>query len=157
MMSQVITDDRMSMVSVESQKDYHARRKHHHYTRTTTTTVSSTTKSPVSTTTVTVVEQVEDNKIPEVTRWTTTEPTETWEITTISSTTISTTPSTTTTTTTPPRKYQSSCNNTVSPGSKLCPLSKLQTIAFVNPRKENSTVTNYIRIPQRINWYHWIV
>ncbi|KAK9308255.1 hypothetical protein QLX08_001720 [Tetragonisca angustula] len=88
---------------VESQKDYHARRKHHHYTRTTTTTVSSTTKSPVSTTTVTVVEQVEDNKIPEVTRWTTTEPTETWEITTISSTTISTTPSTTTTTTTPPR------------------------------------------------------
>ncbi|XP_060822776.1 uncharacterized protein LOC132910788 isoform X2 [Bombus pascuorum] len=88
---------------VESQKDYHARRKHHHYPRTTTTTVSSTTKSPVSTTTVTMVEQVEDNKIPEVTRWTTTEPTETWEITTTSSTTISTTPSTTTTTTTPPR------------------------------------------------------
>ncbi|KOX70812.1 hypothetical protein WN51_02236 [Melipona quadrifasciata] len=102
--SQVITDDRTSIVvSVESQKDYHARRKHHHYARTTTTTASSTTKSPVSTTTVTVVEQVEDNKIPEVTRWTTTEPTETWEITTISSTTISTTPSTTTTTTTPPR------------------------------------------------------
>lgn len=92
---------------VESQKDYHARRKHHHYPRTTTTTVLSTTKSPsVSTTTVTtVVEQVEDNQIPEVTRWTTTEPTETWEITTTSSTTISTTPTTTTTTTTPPRKY----------------------------------------------------
>ncbi|XP_006619963.1 uncharacterized protein LOC102673215 isoform X1 [Apis dorsata] len=90
---------------VESQKDYHARRKHHHYPRTTTTTVLSTTKSPsVSTTTVTtVVEQVEDNQIPEVTRWTTTEPTETWEITTTSSTTISTTPTTTTTTTTPPR------------------------------------------------------
>ncbi|XP_076391662.1 glial cell line-derived neurotrophic family receptor-like isoform X4 [Megachile rotundata] len=88
---------------VESQKDYHARRIHHHYPRTTTTTVSSTTKSPVSTTTVTVVEQVEDNQIPEVTRWPTTEPTETWEITTTSSTTISTTPSTTTTTTTPPR------------------------------------------------------
>lgn len=92
------------MVSVESQKDFHARRKHHHYARTTTTTVSSTTKSPVSTTTVTVVEQVEDNQIPEVTRWPTTEPTETWEITTTaSSTTMSTTPSTTTTTTTPPR------------------------------------------------------
>lgn len=92
--------------TVESQKDYHARRKHHHYPRTTTTTVLSTTKSPVSTTTVTaVVEQVEDNQIPEVTRWTTTEPTETWEITTTSSTTISTTPTTTTTTTTPPRKY----------------------------------------------------
>ncbi|XP_076244950.1 glial cell line-derived neurotrophic family receptor-like isoform X2 [Calliopsis andreniformis] len=94
---------------VESQKDYHARRKHHHYPRTTTTTVSSTTKSPVSTTTVTVVEQVEDNQIPEVTRWPTTEPTETWEITTTSTTTttttttMSTTPSTTTTTTTPPR------------------------------------------------------
>ncbi|XP_061943273.1 uncharacterized protein LOC107993599 isoform X4 [Apis cerana] len=89
---------------VESQKDYHARRKHHHYPRTTTTTVLSTTKSPVSTTTVTtVVEQVEDNQIPEVTRWTTTEPTETWEITTTSSTTVSTTPTTTTTTTTPPR------------------------------------------------------
>ncbi|XP_053994939.1 uncharacterized protein LOC128890863 isoform X3 [Hylaeus anthracinus] len=95
---------------VESQKDYHARRKHHHYPRTTTTTVSSTTRSPVSTTTVTVVEQVEDNQIPEVTRWSTTEPTETWEITTTttsttttSTTTVSTTPSTTTTTTTPPR------------------------------------------------------
>ncbi|XP_033341283.1 glial cell line-derived neurotrophic family receptor-like isoform X3 [Megalopta genalis] len=95
---------------VESQKDYHARRKHHHYPRTTTTTVSSTTRSPVSTTTATVVEQVEDNQIPEVTRWPTTEPTETWEITTtstttttVSTTTISTTPSTTTTTTTPPR------------------------------------------------------
>ncbi|XP_076177937.1 glial cell line-derived neurotrophic family receptor-like isoform X3 [Ptiloglossa arizonensis] len=103
---------------VESQKDYHARRKHHHYPRTTTTTVSSTTKSPVSTTTITVIEQVEDNQIPEVTRWSTTEPTETWEITattttttttttvtttTASTTTVSTTPSTTTTTTTPPR------------------------------------------------------
>ncbi|XP_078047616.1 glial cell line-derived neurotrophic family receptor-like [Augochlora pura] len=95
---------------VESQKDYHARRKHHHYPRTTTTTVSSTTRSPVSTTTATVVEQVEDNQIPEVTRWPTTEPTETWEITTtstttttVSTTTMSTTPSTTTTTTTPPR------------------------------------------------------
>ncbi|XP_043256907.1 uncharacterized protein LOC122399910 isoform X2 [Colletes gigas] len=94
---------------VESQKDYHARRKHHHYPRTTTTTVSSTTRSPVSTTTVTVVGQVEDNQIPEVTRWSTTEPTETWEITTTttttttSTTTMSTTPSTTTTTTTPPR------------------------------------------------------
>ncbi|XP_029033944.1 uncharacterized protein LOC114871774 isoform X2 [Osmia bicornis bicornis] len=88
---------------VESQKDYHARRIHHHYPRTTTTTISSTTKSPVSTTTVIVVEQVEDNQIPEVTRWPTTEPTETWEITTTSSTTISTTPSTTTSTTTPPR------------------------------------------------------
>lgn len=52
-----------------------------------------------------MVEQVEDNQIPEVTRWTTTEPTETWEITTTSSTTVSTTPTTTTTTTTPPRKY----------------------------------------------------
>lgn len=58
-----------------------------------------------------MVEQVEDNKIPEVTRWTTTEPTETWEITTTSSTTISTTPSTTTTTTTPPRKCPFAVNN----------------------------------------------
>ncbi|XP_076279820.1 glial cell line-derived neurotrophic family receptor-like isoform X3 [Lasioglossum baleicum] len=95
---------------VESQKDYHARRKHHHYPRTTTTTVSSTARSPVSTTTATAVEQVEDNQIPEVTRWPTTEPTETWEITTTitttsttSTTTMSTTPSTTSTTTVPPR------------------------------------------------------
>ncbi|KZC12899.1 GDNF family receptor alpha-1, partial [Dufourea novaeangliae] len=96
---------------VESQKDYHARRKHHHYPRTTTTTVLSTTRSPVSVTTATaVVEQVEDNQIPEVTKWSTTEPTETWEITTTTTsttttttTTTSTTPSTTTTTTTPPR------------------------------------------------------
>ncbi|KOC68218.1 GDNF family receptor alpha-1 [Habropoda laboriosa] len=87
---------------VESQKDYHTHRKHHHYPRTTTTTVLSTTKTPVSITTVAVVEQVEDNQIPEVTRWPTTEPTETWEITTTSTTTMSTTPSTTTTTT-PPR------------------------------------------------------
>ncbi|XP_032664798.1 uncharacterized protein LOC116841223 isoform X1 [Odontomachus brunneus] len=94
---------------VESQKDYHARRKHHHPRTTTTTTtttttattaVAPTTRSPASTTATTAVEQVEDNQIPEVTRWPTTEPTETWEITT---TTISTTPSTTTTTTTPPR------------------------------------------------------
>ncbi|KAH0956446.1 hypothetical protein HN011_000519, partial [Eciton burchellii] len=92
---------------VESQKDYHARRKHHHARTTTTTrtpttmtTVASTTKSPTSTTATIAVEQVEDNQIPEVTRWPTTEATETWEITT---TTISTTPSTTTTTTTPPR------------------------------------------------------
>ncbi|XP_025155019.1 uncharacterized protein LOC105191889 isoform X4 [Harpegnathos saltator] len=90
---------------VESQKDYHARRKHHHPRTTTTTTatataVASTTRSPASTTATTAVEQVEDNQIPEVTRWPTTEPTETWEITT---TTISTTPSTTTTTTMPPR------------------------------------------------------
>ncbi|EZA47503.1 GDNF family receptor alpha-1 [Ooceraea biroi] len=92
---------------VESQKDYHARRKHHH-SRTTTTAKTSTTMTPVvsttrlpsSTTATIAVEQVEDNQIPEVTRWPTTEPTETWEITT---TTISTTPSTTTTTTTPPR------------------------------------------------------
>lgn len=104
---------KLSIVPVESQKDYHARRKHHHYPRTTTSTVSSTTKSPVSTTTITVVEQVEDNQIPEVTRWPTTEPTETWEITTTSTTTttttttMSTTPSTTTTTTTPPREYPS--------------------------------------------------
>ncbi|XP_017888282.1 uncharacterized protein LOC108629870 isoform X3 [Ceratina calcarata] len=100
---------------VESQKDYHARRKHHHYPRTTTTTVSSTTKSPTdgttTTTTVTVLEQVEDNQIPEVTRRPTTEPTETLEITTATTTTstttpattISTTPSTTTTPTAPPR------------------------------------------------------
>ncbi|KAL0121427.1 hypothetical protein PUN28_006737 [Cardiocondyla obscurior] len=92
---------------VESQKDYHARRKHHHLSRTTTVkttittaAVASTTRSPASTTATTAVEQVEDNQIPEVTRWPTTEPTETWEITT---TTISTTPSTTTTTTPTPR------------------------------------------------------
>ncbi|XP_046822579.1 uncharacterized protein LOC124425770 isoform X3 [Vespa crabro] len=98
---------------VESQKDYHARRKHHHYPRTTPignipstttmTTSSSTTRTHVSmtaTTMATAVERVEDNQIPEVTRWPTTEPTETLEITT---NTVSTTPSTTTTTTTPPR------------------------------------------------------
>ncbi|KAK2586322.1 hypothetical protein KPH14_010622 [Odynerus spinipes] len=96
---------------VESQKDYHARRKHHHYPRTTpismvpstTTTTVAVTRTPLSmtaTTMVTAVERVEDNQIPEVTRWPTTEPTETLEITT---NTVSTTPSTTTTTTTPPR------------------------------------------------------
>ncbi|KYN06427.1 GDNF family receptor alpha-3 [Cyphomyrmex costatus] len=90
---------------VESQKDYHARRKHHHSRTTTaktttTAAVASTTRSPASTVATTAVEQVEDNQIPEVTRWPTTEPTETWEITT---TTISTTPSTTTTTTPTPR------------------------------------------------------
>ncbi|XP_018362182.1 PREDICTED: uncharacterized protein LOC108760624 [Trachymyrmex cornetzi] len=89
---------------VESQKDYHARRKHHHSrtttAKTTTAAVALTTRSPASTTATTAVEQVEDNQIPEVTRWPTTEPTETWEITT---TTISTTPSTTTTTTPTPR------------------------------------------------------
>ncbi|XP_043487267.1 uncharacterized protein LOC122514469 isoform X3 [Polistes fuscatus] len=99
---------------VESQKDYHVRRKHHHYPRTTPigtipsttttmTTLSSTTRTHISmtaTTTVTAVERVEDNQLPEVTRWPTTEPTETLEITT---NTVSTTPSTTTTTTTPPR------------------------------------------------------
>ncbi|KAG5308281.1 GFRA3 protein, partial [Acromyrmex insinuator] len=89
---------------VESQKDYHARRKHHHSrtttAKTTTAVVATTTRSPASTTATTAVEQVEDNQIPEVTRWPTTEPTETWEITT---TTISTTPSTTTTTTPTPR------------------------------------------------------
>lgn len=103
-------------LSVESQKDYHARRKHHHYSRTTPigsilsttttmTTSSSTTRIHVSmtaTTMATAVERVEDNQIPEVTRWPTTEPTETLEITT---NTVSTTPSTTTTTTTPPREY----------------------------------------------------
>lgn len=95
------------IITVDSQKDYHARRKHHH-SRTTTTTMTttaatSTTRSPASTTATIAVEQVEDNQIPEVTRWPTTEPTETWEITT---TTISTTPSTTTTTTTPPREFK---------------------------------------------------
>ncbi|XP_012059451.1 PREDICTED: uncharacterized protein LOC105622646 [Atta cephalotes] len=89
---------------VESQKDYHARRKHHHSrmttAKTTTAAIASTTRSPASTTATTAVEQVEDNQIPEVTKWPTTEPTETWEITT---TTISTTPSTTTTTTPTPR------------------------------------------------------
>lgn len=55
-----------------------------------------------ATTMATAVERVEDNQIPEVTRWPTTEPTETLEITT---NTVSTTPSTTTTTTTPPREY----------------------------------------------------
>ncbi|KAL2730393.1 hypothetical protein V1477_016204 [Vespula maculifrons] len=67
------------------------------------TTSSSTTRIHVSmtaTTMATAVERVEDNQIPEVTRWPTTEPTETLEITT---NTVSTTPSTTTTTTTPPR------------------------------------------------------
>ncbi|KAG5346746.1 GFRA1 protein, partial [Acromyrmex charruanus] len=91
---------------VESQKDYHARRKHHHSrtttAKTTTAAVASTTRSPASTTATTAVEQVEDNQIPEVTRWPTTEPTETWEITI---TTISTTPSTTTTTTPTPREW----------------------------------------------------
>nr|KAF7425585.1 hypothetical protein H0235_008023 [Vespula pensylvanica] len=53
-----------------------------------------------ATTMATAVERVEDNQIPEVTKWPTTEPTETLEITT---NTVSTTPSTTTTTTTPPR------------------------------------------------------
>ncbi|EFN70375.1 GDNF family receptor alpha-3, partial [Camponotus floridanus] len=94
---------------VESQKDYHARRKHHHLRTTTaktttttmTTAVATTTmRSPASMTATTVAEQVEDNQIPEVTKWPTTEPIETWEITT---TTTSTTPSTTTTTTMPPR------------------------------------------------------
>jgi len=99
-----------TMIAVESQKDYHARRKHHHARTTTTTrtpttmtTIASTTKSPTSTTATIAVEQVEDNQIPEVTGWPTTEATETWEITT---TTISTTPSTTTTTTTPPRESE---------------------------------------------------
>lgn len=101
---------------VESQKDYHARRKHHHYLRTTpigsiqsTTTTMTTSSSTMrihvsmtATTMATVVERVEDNQIPEVTRWPTTEPTETLEITTNA---VSTTPSTTTTTTTPPREY----------------------------------------------------
>lgn len=97
----------LSVITVESQKDYHARRKHHHSRTTTaktlitTAAVASTTRSPASTTATTAVEQVEDNQIPEVTRWPTTEPTETWEITT---TTMSTTPSTTTTTTPTPRE-----------------------------------------------------
>ncbi|XP_072750789.1 uncharacterized protein Gfrl isoform X4 [Anoplolepis gracilipes] len=100
---------------VESQKDYHARKKQHHsrtttaktttmLMTTTTTAVATTTtmRSPASMTATTAVEQVEDNQIPEVTKWPTTEPVETWEITT---TTMSTTSSTTTTTTTtmPPR------------------------------------------------------
>jgi len=96
------------LITVESQKDYHARRKHHHSrmttAKTTTAAIASTTRSSASTTATTAVEQskVEDNQIPEVTKWPTTEPTETWEITT---TTISTTPSTTTTTTPTPREW----------------------------------------------------
>lgn len=67
-----------------------------------TTAVATTTmRSPASMTATTVAEQVEDNQIPEVTKWPTTEPIETWEITT---TTTSTTSSTTTTTTMPPRE-----------------------------------------------------
>jgi len=56
----------------------------------------------MNTTATITVEQVEDNQIPEVTKWPTTELTETWEITT---TTISTTPSTTSTTTPTPREW----------------------------------------------------
>lgn len=136
--------------TVESQKDYHARRKHHHYPRTTTTTVLSTTKSPVSTTTVTaVVEQVEDNQIPEVTRWTTTEPTETWEITTTSSTTISTTPTTTTTTTTPPRKY----THAFPTRTHISPLS-ISSQRLLSSNLE-FTWTRIIRKLAKSGWIYW--
>lgn len=103
-----IVSNIMSLITVESQKDYHARKKHHHSRTTTTTTTTTATavatttmRSPASMTATTAVEQAEDNQIPEVTKWPTTEPMETWEITT---TTMSTTSSTTTTTTMPPRE-----------------------------------------------------
>ncbi|XP_020291450.1 uncharacterized protein LOC109858520 [Pseudomyrmex gracilis] len=92
---------------VESQKDYHGRRKHHQLRTTTMKTTTIVVSSPVSTTATTTAE-LEDNRTPKVTAWSTAEPAETWEITTttsttVSSTTISSTPSTTTTTTQAPR------------------------------------------------------
>ncbi|XP_043281880.1 uncharacterized protein [Venturia canescens] len=109
---------------VESQKDYHARKKHHHPGHQHPKTMSppptlpttSTTMSTYLVTTLEVIEPVEDNVIPEVTRNPTTQPSPTTETSTVTvptttpSTTTPTTPATTTpttttttTTTTPPR------------------------------------------------------
>lgn len=104
----VLWDIIVDMFTVESQKDYHGRRKHHQLRTTTMKTTTIVVSSPVSTTATTTAE-LEDNRTPKVTAWSTAEPAETWEITTttsttVSSTTISSTPSTTTTTTQAPRE-----------------------------------------------------